>query len=195
MSISGVTKNQAVKEFEQSCERIFYYASMTDKFEGNIHNPPIRGLTLAVKEPIGIVASIMNDNQPLLSLSTIISSLFANANASIIVPSENTSLISTSLYQVFETSDIPAGSINILTTKENELNETLAQHENIHGIWAFSNDFKIRSSIIHDTVSNLKRFWCPKNNAIDWSNSSEHFLNEFLYEGSQVKNIWIPYGE
>ena len=23
----------------------------------------------------------------------------------------------------------------------------------------------------------------------------EEFLNEFLYEGSQVKNIWIPYGE
>ena len=195
MSIRGVNKNQAIKEFELSCERIFYYASMADKFEGNIHNPPMRGLTLAVKESIGIVASIMNDDQPLLSLSTIISSLFANGNASIIVPSEKTSIIATSLYQVFETSDIPAGSINILTTKENELNETLSQHENIHGVWAFSNNSKVRSSIIHNTVFNLKRFWCPKNNSIDWSNSSDEFLNEFLYEGSQVKNIWIPYGE
>ena len=195
MSITGVNKNQALKEFDQSCERIFYYASMADKFEGNIHNPPMRGLTLAVKESIGIVASIMNDHQPLLSLSTIISSLFANGNASIIVPSEKTSLIATSLYQVFETSDIPAGSINILTTKTNELNETLSHHENVHGIWAFSGDAKVRSSIIHGTVFNLKRYWCPKNNKIDWSNNSEDFLNEFLYEGSQVKNIWIPYGE
>ena len=195
MSITGVNKNQAHKEFDQSCERIFYYASMADKFEGNIHNPPMRGLTLAVKESIGIVASIMNDHQPLLSLSTIISSLFANGNASIIVPSEKTSLIATSLYQVFETSDIPAGSINILTTKTNELNDTLTQHENVHGIWAFSGDSKVRSSIIHGTVFNLKRYWCPKNTNIDWANSSEDFLNEFLYEGSQVKNIWIPYGE
>ena len=91
MSITGENKNQALKEFDQSCERIFYYASMADKFEGNIHNPPMRGLTLAVKESIGVVASIMNDHQPLLSLSTIISSLFANGNASIIVPSEKTS--------------------------------------------------------------------------------------------------------
>jgi len=195
MSITGINKNQALKEFEQSCERIFYYASMADKFEGNIHNPPMRGLTLAVKESIGIVASIMNDHQPLLSLSTIISSLFANGNASIIVPSEKTSLIATSLYQVFETSDIPAGSINILTAKENELNETLTQHENIHGIWAFSSNVTVRSSIIHGTVFNLKRYWCPKNNNIDWSNNSKDFLNEFLHEGSQVKNIWIPYGE
>ena len=195
MSIVGANRSQATKEFEQACERIFYYASMADKFEGNIHNPPMRGLTLAVKEPIGIMASIMSDDQPLLSISTIISSLFANGNSSIIVPSEKTSLIATSLYQVFETSDIPAGSVNILTTKENELNETLTQHENIQGIWAFSNNAKIRSSIIHGTVFNLKRYWCPKNKAIDWSNNSEEFLNEFLYEGSQVKNIWIPYGE
>ncbi|MDC6447778.1 aldehyde dehydrogenase family protein [Alphaproteobacteria bacterium] len=195
MSISGINKNQALKEFDQSCERVFYYASMADKFEGSIHNPPMRGLTLAVKEPIGIVVGIMNDYQPLLSISTIIASLFANGNSSIIVPSEKTSLIATSLYQVFETSDIPAGSINILTAKQNDLNETLSKHENIHGIWAFSNDTKVRSLIIHSTVFNLKRFWCPKNNNIDWTNNSEEFLNEFLFEGSQVKNIWIPYGE
>ena len=195
MSIKGEFKNQAVKEFEQSCERIFYYASMSDKFEGNIHNPPMRGLTLAIKEPIGIIVSLMCEHQPLLSLVTTISSLFANGNASIIIPTEKTSLIATSLYQVFETSDIPAGSINILTAKENELNSTLAQHENIHGIWSFSDNSKIRSAIIRDTVFNLKRFWCPKNKNIDWSNQSEDFLNQFLYESSQVKNIWIPYGE
>ena len=195
MSITGVNKITALKEFEQSCERIFYYASMADKFEGNIHNPPMRGLTLAVKEPIGIIASLMCEYNPLLSLTTTIASLFANGNASLIVPSEKTSLIATSLYQVFETSDIPAGSINILTSRNNELNTTLAQHENIDGIWSFSNISSTRSDIIKDTVFNLKRYWCPKNNRIDWSNESEEFLNAFLYESSQVKNIWIPYGE
>ena len=111
------------------------------------------------------------------------------------MPSENTSLIATSFYHAVETSDIPACSINIVTAKENELNETLTQHENIDGIWIFSNNAKVRSSIIHGTVFNLKRYWCPKNNNIDWSNNDEEFLNQFLYEGSQVKNIWIPYGE
>ena len=67
--------------------------------------------------------------------------------------------------------------------------------KNIDGIWSFSNNAKIRSDIIKDTVFNLKRYWCPKNNCIDWSNDSEEFLNAFLYESSQVKNIWIPYGE
>ena len=195
INISGLNHIDAKKEFDLSCERIFYYASMADKFEGLIHNPPLRGLTMAVKEPIGVITSILDDNQPLLSLSTVMSAVFANGNTNIIVPSEKTVLIATSMYQVFDTSDVPAGYINILTAKQNELNLTLAQHENIDGIWAFSENAKIRSSIIKETAFNLKRFWCPKNKNIDWSSNSEEFLLEFLYQGSQVKNIWIPYGE
>jgi len=195
MNLSGMSSHDAKKEFDLSCEKIFYYASMADKFEGQIHNPPMRGLTLAVKEPLGIIASVLDDNQPLLSLSTIISSIFANGNTSIIVPSEKTSLIATSMYQVFDTSDLPPGYINILTTKQDELNKILAEHENINGIWLFSENSKIRSAIIKETAHNLKRYWCPKNNKIDWTNSSKDFLMEFLYQSSQVKNIWIPYGE
>jgi len=195
INISDLNHIDAKKEFDLSCERIFYYASMADKFEGLIHNPPLRGLTMAVKEPIGVITSILDDNQPLLSLSTVMSAVFANGNTNIIVPSEKTALIATSMYQVFDTSDVPAGYINILTAKQNELNLTLAQHENIDGIWAFSENAKTRSSIIKETAFNLKRFWCPKNKNIDWSSNSEEFLLEFLYQGSQVKNIWIPYGE
>ena len=66
MIAKGISKSQAEEEFSQSCERIIYYASMADKFEGNIHNPPMRGLTLAVKESIGIVASIMSDDSTII---------------------------------------------------------------------------------------------------------------------------------
>ena len=195
INISGTNKNNAEKEFDMSCERIFYYASMADKFEGNIHNPPMRGLTLAVKESIGVIACLLDNSYPLLSISTILSSLFANGNASIIVPSEQSSLIATSMYQVFETSDIPPGYINILTTKQNELNTTLAQHENVDGIWCFSSNLKTRSDVTRNTIYNLKRYWCPKIKNLNWISNSEDFLLEFLYQGSQVKNIWIPYGE
>jgi aldehyde dehydrogenase (NAD+) len=111
------------------------------------------------------------------------------------VPGEKTSLIATELYQVLDTSDIPQGYINILTSKENELNKTLSQHENIEGIWYLGLDNNQKSTIIKNTTSNLKRYWCPDQVNIDWANNSEQFLNEFLYQSTQVKNIWIPYGE
>ena len=30
---------------------------------------------------------------------------------------------------------------------------------------------------------------------IDWVNDSQNFLDEFLHQSTQIKNIWIPYGE
>ncbi len=194
-SLIGISQKDAEKEFDQSIERLFYYGAMADKFEGSIHNPPIRGLTLAVKEPIGVVANILNDDYPLLSLITTLGSNFAAGNASIIVPGQNTSLLATELYQLIETSDVPAGYINILTTKQNSLNKILAEHENINGIWYFSENNNERLKVIQSTTSNLKRSWCPQSKNLDWSSKEEYFLEEFLYQSTQVKNIWIPYGE
>ncbi len=194
-SLIGISQKDAEKEFDQSIERLFYYGAMADKFEGSIHNPPIRGLTLAVKEPIGVVANILNDDFPLLSLITTLGANFAAGNASIIVPGQNTSLLATELYQLLETSDVPAGYINILTTKQNSLNKILAEHENIDGIWYFSENNNERLKVIQSTTSNLKRSWCPKSKNLDWSSKEKDFLEEFLYQSTQVKNIWIPYGE
>ncbi len=194
-SLIGISQKDAEKEFDQSIERLFYYGAMADKFEGSIHNPPIRGLTLAVKEPIGVVANILNDDFPLLSLITTLGANFAAGNASIIVPGQNTSLLATELYQLLETSDVPAGYINILTTKQNSLNKILAEHENIDGIWYFSENNNERLKVIQSTTSNLKRSWCPQSKNLDWSSKEEEFLEEFLYQSTQVKNIWIPYGE
>ncbi len=194
-SLIGISQKDAEKEFDQSIERLFYYGAMADKFEGSIHNPPIRGLTLAVKEPIGVIANILNDDFPLLSLITTLGANFAAGNASIIVPGQNTSLLATELYQLLETSDVPAGYINILTTKQNSLNKILAEHENIDGIWYFSENNNERLKVIQSTTSNLKRSWCPQSKNLDWSSKEEGFLKEFLYQSTQVKNIWIPYGE
>ena len=195
IALCGSSPVNASIEFSQSCERLFYYAAMADKFEGNVHNPPMRGLTLAMKEPLGVMTSILSNDSPLLNLVTVMGSVFSTGNTNIIVPGQKTSLIATELYQVLDTSDVPGGYVNILTAKENELNKTLSQHENIEGIWYFGADSAQRSEIVKNTTSNIKRYWCPEEKHLDWTNSSEEFLNEFLYQSTQVKNIWIPYGE
>ena len=195
VALCGSSPVNASKEFSQSCERLFYYAAMADKFEGNVHNPPMRGLTLAMKEPLGVMTSILSNDSPLLNLVTVMGSVFSTGNTNIIVPGQKTSLIATELYQVLDTSDVPGGYVNILTAKENELNKTLSQHENIEGIWYFGADSAQRSEIVKNTTSNIKRYWCPEEKHLDWANVSEEFLNEFLYQSTQVKNIWIPYGE
>ena len=86
-------------------------------------------------------------------------------------------------------------SSNILTSKQDSLNKIISEHENIDGVWLFSESDNERKKVINYSVSNLKRYWCPKAKNVDWLNNEEIFLNEFLYESTQIKNIWIPYGE
>ena len=194
-SLTGLEKNESLNEFNKSQERLFYFASMADKYEGNVHNPPIRGLTLAIKESIGVVTTILDDQFPLLSLITVLGANFATGNASIIVPGEKTSLIASEIYNLLDTSDVPAGFVNILTTIQNSLNKILSEHENIDGIWLFSHNELERRKLVNNTASNLKRYWCPNSTNLNWYNDEETFLNEFLYQSTQIKNIWIPYGE
>ena len=195
VALEGISFKQAKLEFDLSCERLFYYASMSDKFEGMIHNPPIRGITLAMKESIGVITSILSDDSPLINLTTILGACFATGNSNIIIPGQKTSLIATELYQVLDTSDVPDGYVNILTSIQDELNTTLSQHEYIDGIWYFGKSIDSKSKIIKNTTSNLKRYWCPSEKNIDWANNTKEFLDEFLYQSTQIKNIWIPYGE
>ena len=67
--------------------------------------------------------------------------------------------------------------------------------ENIDGIWYFGHEHSQKSIVKKNSISNLKRFWCPDEKNIDWFSNNNQFLNEFLYQSTQIKNIWIPYGE
>ena len=115
----------------------FYYAAWADKFDGRVHSPPIHGVTLAMNEPLGVVGVVCPPESPLLSLTSLVAPLIAMGNRTIIVPSENFPLVATDLYQVLETSDVQAGVINIVTGESASLNNVLAEHADVDGLWTF----------------------------------------------------------
>ncbi len=46
--------DDAAQEVEVAIERLFTYAAWADKYDGAVHNTPVRSVTLAVPEPIGV---------------------------------------------------------------------------------------------------------------------------------------------
>ena len=61
-----------------------------------------------------------------------------------------------------DTSDIPAGYINILSTKQNDLNKNSYLNMKIlRGFGFLIQIIAQKSAIINNTTSNLKRYWCP----------------------------------
>ena len=193
-NLTGTTKPNAVMEVEAAIDKLFYYAAWADKFDGRVHSPPIHGVTLAMNEPLGVVGVVCPPESPLLSLTSLVAPLIAMGNRTIIVPSENFPLIATDLYQVFETSDVPAGVINIITGESASLNNILAEHADVDALWTFGTTAmsKATESL---SISNLKQTFVDNGLATDWYDSTKTICNHYLRKSVQVKNIWIPYGE
>ncbi|RUW51744.1 aldehyde dehydrogenase family protein [Mesorhizobium sp. M1A.F.Ca.ET.072.01.1.1] len=193
VQLTGVTAKAAREEVEQSVERLFLYAGLTDKFEGRVHQPPARAVTLALHEPVGVVGIVAPDNQPLLNFVSLVAPALAMGNAVVAVPSERHPLLATDLYQVIEYSDIPAGAINIVTGRSAELCGVLAKHDDVDGLWVFA-DADTCAKAEADSIGNLKRVWTGNGRSLDWT-SSEAAGEAVLRRAIEVKNVWVPYGD
>jgi aldehyde dehydrogenase (NAD+) len=179
------------KEVEASVQRLFTYAAWADKFDGQAHGVPIRGVALAMKEPTGIIGALCADEAPLLGLVSVMAPAIAMGNRVVLAASEPYPLAATDFYQVLDTSDVPGGVVNILTGAHSDLAPTLAKHLNVDAVWSFSSS-DLSSTIEQASAGNLKRTWVNNGQARDWYAADS---KTFLTAATEVKNIWIPYGE
>jgi len=189
-----VGERQAAAEVDLGIERIFSYAAWADKFDGAVHNPPFRNIAIAMNEPIGTVGVICPREAPLLGFLSLAMPLLAVGNTVIAVPSEAYPLITAELYQLFDTSDLPGGAVNIVTGYTSQLLKVLAEHDDVDAIWCFGDEASAAAAKALST-GNLKQVWTNEGREIDWFDSNFAEGRWFLEHATQVKNIWVPYGE
>ena len=189
-----VGAKQAALELELGIERIFSYAAWADKFDGAVHNPPFRNIAIAMNESLGTMGIICPKEAPLLGFLSLVMPALAMGNTVVAVPSENYPLIAADLYQLFDTSDVPGGAVNIVTGVVSQLLRTLAEHDDVDAIWCFGDEANAAAAKAM-SVGNLKQVWTNEGRAIDWFNSKLAEGRWFLEHATQVKNIWVPYGE
>ena len=191
---ASVGEKQAALELEIGIQRIFSYAAWADKFDGAVHNPPFRNIAIAMNEPIGTVGVICPQDVPLLGFLSLVMPLLAVGNVVIAVPSEKYPLIAGDLYQLFDTSDLPGGAVNIVTGHVSQLLKPLAEHDDVDAIWSYGDDATVAAAKAMST-GNLKQVWTNEGRAIDWFDAKQGEGHWFLEHATQVKNIWVPYGE
>ena len=192
-AMTGATKSVGAREVDASVRRLFTYAAWADKWDGAVHGVPIRGVALAMHEPIGVVGACAPSEAPLLGLLSQVAPLIATGNTVVAVPSELHPLAATDLYQVFETSDLPGGVVNIVTGERDALAKVLAEHDDVDAVWYCGTPAGV-ATVEHASAANMKRTWCASR-AMDWFDTAVGEGRAFLREAVQVKNIWIPYGE
>jgi aldehyde dehydrogenase (NAD+) len=181
------------KEVEAAIRRLFTYAAWADKYDGQVHGVPIRGVALAMKEPVGVIGALCPAEAPLLGLISCMAPAIAMGNRVILAASEPYPLAATDFVQVLETSDVPAGVVNILTGPQADLAKPLASHMDVDAVWSFG--AKELSGVVEKAAAgNIKRTWVNNGMARDWM-GAEGEGREFLQAATEVKNIWVPYGE
>jgi aldehyde dehydrogenase (NAD+) len=191
---AAVGKKQAAQEVNLSVERLFSYAGWTDKYEGMVHNPPFRNIAIAMNEPVGTVGVVCPKQPPLLGFFSLVLPLIAAGNTVVAVPSESYPLITGDLYQVFETSDLPGGVVNLVTGRTSELLKVLAEHDDLDAIWCYG-DEEMCATAKALSVGNLKQVWTNEGREIDFFSERQGEGRWYLEPAHQVKNIWVPYGE
>ncbi|HEX8942708.1 MAG TPA: aldehyde dehydrogenase family protein [Gemmatimonadaceae bacterium] len=184
---------RAKQEVDASISRLFTYGAWADKYDGSVHSVPIRGVALAMNEPIGVIGIACPDEYPLLGMLSLVAPAIATGNTTVVIPSQALPLAATDFYSVLETSDVPAGVINIVTGDKDPLAKVLAEHDDVEAVWYFGAREGVRMTELA-SASNMKRTWATWHER-DWLDVKDGEGREFLRAATQVKNIWVPYGE
>ena len=190
--IRSMTNEDGGREVDASVARLFTYAAWADKFDGAVHDPSIRGVALAMHEPMGVIGIAAPDDAPLLGLISLVAPAIAMGNTVVAIPSERAALAATDLYSVLETSVVPAGVVNIVSGPRDVLATVLAEHDDVNAIWYYGSANGV-AAIERASAANMKRTFASSAR-LDWFHPRAEG-KVFLGEATQVKNIWIPYGE
>jgi aldehyde dehydrogenase (NAD+) len=192
--LTGASTREAGQEVALSVERLYSYAAWADKWDGQVHHTPFRNVTLAMPEPIGVMGIVCPAERPLLGFISTVIPAIALGNTVVAVPSEPYPLAATDLYQVLDTSDLPGGVVNMVTGRRDELAEVLAAHDDVDAVWYFGSA-EGSCAVERLSAGNMKRTWVSHGRGRDWTDSRQGEGPEFLRQATQVKNIWVPYGE
>ena len=192
-AMTGATPRRAAAEVDAAVERLFAYAAWADKYDGAVHGVPLRGVAMAMHEPMGIIGIACPDHLPLLGLVSLVAPAIAMGNRVIAVPSQPWPLAATDFYQVLDTSDVPGGVVNIVTGDKDAITEVLAGHLEVDAVWYVGGGAG-GAMVERASAGNLKRTWVNGGKDRDWFDAGQGEGREFLRQATQVKNVWTPYG-
>jgi aldehyde dehydrogenase (NAD+) len=192
-AMTGQPCDAAVREVTTAIARIFWYAAWADKYDGAVHSTKSRHVTLAIPEAWGVMGIACPDEAPLLAFVSLVMPALAMGNRVVAVPSERYPLAATDFSAVLDTSDVPAGVVNIVTGERDVLAKVLAQHDEVAAIWYAG--AQAGSALVEKaSAGNLKAAWVNNGRVRDWYAAPEGQGREYLRRATQIKNIWVPYG-
>lgn len=196
LQATGVNVNAGRSEVASAVDRLVHFAGWTDKYEQVFSSVnPVSGpfLNFTRCEPTGVVVILAPDQPALLSLVSLISQVILSGNTAIVVASETAPLLALDIAEVWATSDLPAGVVNILTGLRSELAPWIAGHMDVNAIVDGSGDRAVLKVLAEGAAANLKRVFDHGLAAADWY-AKEAVAPSRILDTTESKTTWHPLG-
>jgi len=191
--LAGMAPEAALAEVRASVDRCFLFGGWADKWDGRVHATPFRNVTLAMPEPLGVIGIRAPEPFPLLGLIGTLAPALAMGNTVVLVPSASGALVASELYALLDTSDIPAGAVNLVTGLPTELLRVLSEHDDVDAVWDFGD--AVSAEVVERlSVGNMKQTRVDRGRQRPWLSLRPGEAESFLEWATQIKNVWVPYG-
>ena len=183
----GLTKSAANKDIDNAINTIVWYAGLADKWEqltGNLN--PVDGefFNISHQEPLGVVFTLNSDE---VSIDKLIRSFLPSLSigCSVISFSEKNAVLSLKLAEDVNNSDLPSGSLNLLSGDFTKVFDDISRHVEINALASYKKLNKESLKTINENAStSVKRiFHLP----------SEDGLSSIL-PFIETKTVWHPKG-
>ena len=194
MIFQGSTKVAAKLEVEQSVDRLIYYAGWCDKYNpifSSVNPVSSSHFNFSSTEPMGVIALIASQKSALLGLISQVAPAIASGNTCVVLASNSKPLCSITFAEVLNSSDLPAGVVNIMTGEVKELLPHFSNHMDVNAIYLCSDNADEKKLAETNASLNVKR--ARIENEQDWANptcESPYRIMDFL----EVKTTWHPIG-
>jgi acyl-CoA reductase-like NAD-dependent aldehyde dehydrogenase len=191
LTLQGQGLVSATNEIEKCIERIVYYAGWCDKYQQILSSVnPVNSshFNFSVAEPTGVVGILAEQHTGLLGIVSQLLPVIAGGNTAVLIASEKLPLCAITFAEVLETSDVPAGVVNILTGSPEEMLPTLAEHMDVNAIFLSNGEKEMEKSTQISAVDNLKRV-IVKND--DWTQENAQGIS-YISSFQEIKTTWHP---
>jgi acyl-CoA reductase-like NAD-dependent aldehyde dehydrogenase len=195
LEAQGSSKKDASAEVDASVERLIHYAGWADKYQqifGTINPVASSHFNFSVPVATGVIAVCAEESTSLLGLVSVVAPLIVGGNTVIVVPSFSKPLCSITFAEVLDTSDVPAGVVNILTGDASELAAHMSSHMDVNTIVYCGDDADEKKEIQINAAENMKRVRFYGD--VDWNDEEEGQSPYFIMDAQEIQTTWHPIG-
>jgi acyl-CoA reductase-like NAD-dependent aldehyde dehydrogenase len=193
----GSSAADARKEVEAVVDRWVYYAGWSDKYIqmfGSVN--PVAGpyYNFTVPEPTGVVAVIAPEEPSLLGLVSRIAPALVGGNTVVAVTSEAQPLAAVTMGEVFQTSDVPGGVINLISGLKSELVPWLASHMDVNALDTTGVAAEAVAAARQTAAENVKRVVHFDAERLGWTDARVSQGPYAIFDFQEAKTVWHPMG-